>query len=212
MKKSILILSLLISSQCYATVSDGPYLGINIGGANQNISFLPNSFNLNTNGSNLSNYSWSFLTRLNVGYNIDKWNGFELAPSYIFSSNYQYPNNNSSVSFSATTLDLSYIGYLPISDTKLSVFGRIGIAYDWVNNGSNSGCSYSSTTQGLNPAGSNFADILGAGIKYNLGPNSSFRIEWISNGLIFPVGINSGSTNVANWNVQTFQLGMNYHF
>ncbi len=197
------IATLLIMSNSIATVSNGPYVGVNIGAANQAINYQASAFNLNTNGSQLYNPEWSFMSRLNLGYNSSKNNGFELGTSYFFSSDSNYPDGSGTMSTNTTSADISYLGYLPISQTKLSVFGRIGVAYDWVS---------TSSTSSLSPSGENFADILGAGLKYNINGKTTFRIEWLENGLFFPVGINSGSLNVASWSAQTFETGINYHF
>ena len=212
--KLLPLLLFTLSTSVYATVSSGPYVGIELGTDNQIINFQSSAFGLNTSNSQLYNPSWGFMGRLNFGYNFDKYNGIELSPNYLFSTNYNYPNNNGSMSIDATTLDLSYLAYLPITQSKLSVFGRIGFAYNWINNsGSNTtGCNCGNSAQFSSPTGSNFADVIGAGLKYNLGTNSSVRIEWIANGLFFPIGLTSNSTNVANWTAQTFLAGLNYHF
>lgn len=190
-----------------ASVSNGPYIGLEVGGANQLIKFVPSNFSINTNGSNLDNYALGFLMRLNLGYNIDKYNGFELGTTYDFTTGHSYPNGMGNLNTNAWTLDGSYILYLPTIVEKLSVFGRLGVAYDWINNNSDCNCAGNPTV-----SGNGVADILGAGIKYNLSPQASFRVEWIANGLLFPVGIASTTTNVGSWTNQSFQLGINYHF
>jgi opacity protein-like surface antigen len=200
-----------LTSYSHATVSDGPYLGLELGAANQIINYQANSFNVATNGVQLYNSELTFLGRLNLGYNANKYNGFELGTSYYFNSGSNYPTGSGSMSTNTTSLDLSYIGYLPISQSKFSVFGRIGAAYDWINN-SSANDSNGGIFVGMRPSASSFADIVGAGLKYNLGRNASFRLEWIANGLLFPVSINSGSQNIASWTGQTFEAGINYHF
>ena len=198
----IIIFSLFYSCLTFATVSNGPYAGIEIGGVNQTMVFNASSYNSNTT-STLSENNWSFLGRLNLGYNMDKYSGFELGFNYNALPGYTYPNNSGSFNGDVTTLDGSFLVSIPTTLTKLSVFGRIGAAYDWING---------SSTNGMTPSGEDFADVLGAGIKYNISPKTSFRLEWIENGLLFPVGISSGSTNVANFSEQSFLLGVNYHF
>jgi hypothetical protein len=210
-KTKLLFILIGIPFISYATVSNGPYVGLELGTANQIVTYQPSAFDLNTNGSQLYNPNYSFLGRVNLGYNVDKYNGFELGTSYFFSSSSSYPNGNGSMSTNTTSLDLSYLLYLPISSTKISVFGRLGFAYDWINNANSGGCGCG-TSSNLNPSGSNLADVIGAGLKYNIGPHTSFRIEWIANGLFFPVGINNGSQNIASWTAQTYQAGINYHF
>ena len=109
----------------------------------------------------------------------------------------------------ATTVDASYILSLPTVIERLSVFGRIGVAYDWINSSTGS-CGCGGSTVGI-LTGSSFADVVGAGIKYRMSPKLSWRIEWIANGLLFPVGLSAGS-QFGLWTNQTFQTGFNYSF
>jgi len=197
----------LLSFRVLASVSNGFYTGIEGGVANQLVNFTPSAFTLNTNGSNLDNYALGMLLRLNLGYNFDKYNGLELGTTYDFAVSHNYPNGMGSISPSATTLDASYLLYLPTVIEKLSVFGRVGVSYDWVSCQVECNCN-----NDLVVSGSDFADVLGAGIKYNLSPQFSFRAEWIVNGLFFPIGLSSGSLTVGNWTNQSFQAGINYHF
>src|SRR5579863_4590529 len=170
MKKFTHILLMVFPGFSLASVSDGPYLGVEIGAANQIVNFTPSTFNLNTNGSNLSNSSVGFLTRLNFGYNLSRYSGFELGVSYSFPAVHNYPNNEGSLNSTLTNLDMSYLLYLPTLIDKWSVFGRVGVAYDWI--GSGSGCGCNSTVS--NPSGSSLADVLGAGLMYRITPNASF--------------------------------------
>lgn len=214
MKLRLVILFSVISVPCFAGVMSGPYVGASIGVDNQIVTFNPGVANISTNGSQLYNSSAGFMGRLNVGYNFNKYSGIELAPSYYFPQNYNYPAGGS-VDIGATSLDLSYLFSLPISQSKFSVFGRVGLAYDWVNSGSenntNCGCGNQSLSN-LAISGSNFADLIGSGLNYNLSNNTSVRVEWIANGLLFPIGLSSNSQNVANWTTQQFLAGVNYHF
>lgn len=212
-KLSLLLISLSPAFVFAGSVNNGGwYVGLNAGGANQIVSYNPSAFNLNTNGSELYNPSWGFVGRVDGGYNFNKWSGLELGAAYYSGSGSSYPTGSGTFNPSTSSLDFSYIAYLPISQTDFSVFGRIGIAYDWINNdGTSSGCNCSGVAA-LDPSGSNFADVLGAGIRYKMSMHSSLKLEWLANGLIFPVGINSGSTSVANWSAQTFQIGAAYHF
>lgn len=201
------VVFLLLPGFAISSVSNGPYVGIEIGAANQIVNFTPSTFGLNTNGSSLYNSSVGFLTRLNIGYNLDRYNGFELGTTYNFETNHNLPNGDGSLNTTATTLDLSYLLYLPTFVSKWSIFGRFGVAYDWINTSATC-CDLGNG----NPSGSSFADVLGAGLMHRITPNTSFRLEWIANGLIYPPGINNGAVSVGNWTNQTFQLGMNYHF
>jgi opacity protein-like surface antigen len=206
MKKILLCCGFFFLSCAYASVSNGPYVGVEAGVANQILNYNVASFNLNTNGVNLTNAAAVPLIRGNFGYNINKISGFELGASYNFNSSHTSPIGSNSFNMNATTLDASYILSLPTVFEKVSVFGRIGFAYDWINSADSCGCVISN---GM--SGSGFADVLGAGIKYRLSTALSWRLEWIANGLLFPVGINAGSMQ-ANWTNQTFQTGLNYSF
>lgn len=192
----------------FASVSNGPYVGLEIGAANQIINFTPSTFNLDTNGSTLYNPEVGFLARLNLGYNINRFNGFELGTTYNFGTTHNYPNNQGNLNTPVTTIDFSYLIYLPTIVNQWSVFGRVGLAYDWT--GSSYSCNGVSSLGNI--SGSGFADVLGAGLMYRITPNTSFRVEWISNGLFSPININSSSGSIGTWTNQTFQLGLNYHF
>lgn len=193
-----------------ASVSDGPYIGIEGGIANQEVNFSNGSFNLNSNGLNLATAATAFLLRGNLGYSFNKYSALEVGSTYTFNSSIVNPAGGN-FNINATTIDLSYLLSLPTSVDRLSVFGRIGFSYNWINSASegNCTCNPNSSTTGIN--GSNFADVLGAGIKYRLSPSLSWRIEWIANGLLFPVGLTGNGVN-ASWVNQTFQTGINYSF
>lgn len=200
--KKILILILFFPILSYATVSDGPYVGLEIGAANQ-ISTINGGTQFNS-GSNAYEPSIGILGRINLGYNTNKYNGFELGGTYNFNTSFNYPNGGS-MTLNAKTIDASYLFSLPTYVDSLSVFARVGVAYDWISGSNNGGISG-------NPEASSIADVLGAGIKYNLTSKTSLRFEWLANGLIFPVEINNGSTNTASWTNQTFMVGLNLHF
>ena len=209
-KTSIITVMLLtVSFPTWASVNSGPYVGVELGTDNQIVNFVPSAFNLNTNGSQLYSPNWGFAGRINFGYNFNKYNGVELAPTYYFSQNYNYPNGSGSTGISATSLDLSYLPTFPIADSKWSVFGRLGIAYDWINSSTSSSCNCGVSST---PSGSNVADVIGAGFRYRISLKSSFRVEWIANGLFFPIGIGNNNGNIANWSTQSFMAGINYHF
>ncbi len=209
MKKRVAMI-LIFTRTAYATVSTGPYIGIELGTDNQIITYQPSAYGINTNGSQLYNANYGFMGRLNFGYAFDRYNSIEIGPSYYFSQNYNFPAGNGTMGVSATSLDFSYLPSLPISQSKLSVFGRLGFAYDWINSDVSSCNCNNFNNQVL--SGSNFADVIGAGLKYNFSVHSSMRVEWIANGLFFPVGIGNGGVNAANWSTQQFLAGINYHF
>ncbi|MBX9866711.1 MAG: porin family protein [Burkholderiales bacterium] len=209
MLKKILIASLgLISINAYATANNGAYVGVSAGLSNQSMNFANAPFNLNTNGSNLDNNQWGGLVRLFGGYNFSSYTGVEMGASINTGTTYTYPNNAGTMNMNTTTWDLSYIPMLPIKNSDFTVFGRVGVAYDWISNSGYSGGSQS----GLEPSGSNLVDMLGAGVRYKFNNHFTMKVEWIAEGLLFPVPINSGGTNVASWDQQTFQTGVSYHF
>lgn len=195
----------LVTISAYATVSSGPYFGVEIGGSSQTMNYNASSFDINLSGNNISDSSWTFIGRLNLGYNFSKFNGLELGYSLNALPEYTYPGATGAFSGNVSTLDASYILSIPTIIQKFSIFGRIGVGYDFIN-------SSSSSTSVASPSGANFTDVLGAGIKYNLTPKTSFRLEWIENGLLFPVNLNSGSGNITTFSAQSFLLGFNYHF
>ena len=209
MKAILKILLGLTPGICLAGISEGGYFGFELGAANQIVQFNPAAFNLNTNGSSLYNPALGFLSRFNLGYNLNKYAGFELGTTYNFATGHNYPSGNGILSTTATAIDLSYLLYLPTIIDKWSVFGRVGGAFNWIGSEGICNCNTSSV---INPSGSSFADVLGAGIMYRLTPSVSFRLEWISNALLFPVEINNSGTSVGKWTNQTFQAGFNYHF
>ena len=205
MKLKSLTLFSIISPVAFASVSNGPYVGLEFGAANEVLVF--NAGTPYNSGANAYSPSISFLGRLNIGYNSTKYSGFELGATYNSSTGFNYPTVTGTMNLNATTLDLSYILYLPTAFEGVSAFGRVGVAYDWLN--SSGGCN----CEGISSASANsFADVMGAGIKYNITSKTSFRAEWLANGLLFPVSINSGSINTAAWTNQTFMLGINLHF
>lgn len=206
MQLKFLLSSFLFITLSYATVSDGPYIGAELGGSNQNVNFLPSSFNLNTNGSNLDNPHWGMMARLNLGYNLDQYSGFEFGTSYTLPISHQFPDSSGNTNLSVTSLDWSYILSIPTIVDGWSVFGRAGFSYNWLNGGNGCGC------ENNNLNGYGFADVLGAGLKYNISPNTSFRMEWLANGLFFPIGVGKNSNLVANVDSQNFLAGINYHF
>ena len=200
--KKLLNLILLLPAISFATVSNGPYVGLEVGAANQIVTF--NGGTQFNNGSNAYNPSIGFLGRLNLGYNTNKYNGFEIGGTYNFNTEFNYPSGGS-MTLNAKTLDASYLFSLPTYVDSLLVFGRVGVAYDWISGSNNGGISG-------NPGADSVADVLGAGIKYNVTSKTSLRFEWLANGLLFPVVINNGSTNTASWTNQTFMVGLNLHF
>lgn len=206
-----IILNLIIIFMCYdasASVSNGFYVGLEAGMSNQEVNYSSSYFNINTNGSVLSSSGQAVIGRLNLGYAASKYNSFELGINSNFMASQSYPANSNGVSMSTSNLDASYLLSLPLAIDRFAVFGRLGISYDWINSGGLCGCG-----NGNSLSGNNFADILGAGVKYNVSPSLSWRLEWISNALLFPVGLTSNTgQNIGSWNAQQFQMGVNYYF
>lgn len=200
LKKLILI---IFPGCAFATVSNGPYVGIEAGVSNQIMIFNGNTSE-NTTSNNSYNTSLGGIVRLNLGYTLNRYSSFELGGNYTFSNSFVSPIG-STFSLNNTSTDFSYLLNLPTTFNGVSVFGRIGAAYDWIN-------SNSCNCNGGGVSGSNLTDALGAGVRYNLTSNTSFRVEWLENGLIFPIGISSGSQNVASWTNQMFLAGINLSF
>ncbi len=198
-KSLILLLGILLINNCFASATQGSYLGLGAGIANQLVKF--DSDGLNTGGASLYLTKQTFEGRLNFGYNFDRYNGIELAPTYYFAQRFNLPTNAGDVNLSGTTLDLSYLPNLPLTANRWSIFGRVGLAYDWM------GMSGATTA-----SGNSFADVLGAGIRYNIGSSNSVRMEWIANGLLFPLQMSSDGTNLATFTSQDFLISLNFHF
>ncbi len=201
----ILIILNLYSITGFASVSHGPYVGIELGGSKQTFNFNSSIFSLDTNGGNLTNSELGAVARFNLGYSLDKYNSFELGASYNFAFNYTYPNNQGSTLNNLWSQDITYILTLPTIVDKLAILGRVGLAYDWTH--ANSCCCQ------IGDASVNtFSDVFGAGISYKLSSKSIIRVEWVSNGLFFPIGVNSGDTNIGSLTSNNFELGLNYYF
>lgn len=201
MKKLIISLFTIIPAISFASTTNGPYVGIALGAANEINQLDSSYFNVNTGPTTLYEPRVAFMGRLNFGYNFSRYNGIELAPSYYFPQQVDYPKNGNG-NLQGTSLDLTYLPNLPLTTNRWSVFGRLGASYNWMNLNSNELTANSST----------FADVLGAGIRYNMSASNSVRLEWISNGLIFPIGINNGSDNVDLLTQQNFLVSLNFHF
>lgn len=208
MRKLLLIICSVFTVSVYAS-SSGFYAGVEAGGSNQILNFVPGAYGFNTNGSSLTNSTWTFDGRLDGGYKLDRYNSFELGWMYTSQAGYSLPDNTNNIGLNASTIDLSYMFTFPTKVPGFSVFGRVGVAYDFIN-ANGGGCNCGVVT--MNPGGSNFADILGAGIKWDVSNRVTTKLEWISNGLLFPVGISSSGNNVANWNSQTFNIGVDFNF
>ena len=209
-----LLILLVLPCLSHATVSDGSYIGIEAGLANQIVKFNASAFNVDANGATLYKSAYGITTRLNLGYNIDEYNGFELGINYNLTTNITAPTGDSAINAAVWSFDGSYILSLPTAIRKLSAFGRVGVAYNWMPTTNNSsGCNCSTVvTPSTDISGSSISDVLGAGIKYNINRNTSFRIEWLANGIFLPMPIKVGNQEVAMWTNQTFQIGINYHF
>lgn len=208
MKKQLLIILCGLTGLACATANSGAYLGLEVGAANQSLDFNQSAFNLNTGSSNVVNTQLNGIGRFYSGYNLDKYTGFEAGLSYSLPTGYSYPNSNGTFNSGATVFDISYIPMLPIADSKWSAFGRIGVNYTWLTGDSNDcGCS-----NNISGSGSSFADVLGAGMRYRFNNHWTYKIEWIADGLLFPIGINNGNTAIGLWSQQTFQTGVSFHF
>lgn len=207
--RKLLFVGLISSAFVANAEQSGFYIGGAVGGSNQINNFTPSAFNVNTGGSSLNNSSWTFDGRIDGGYNLDKYNGFELGYMYTTGASFGLPDSSGTLNVNASTIDLSYILTVPVKIPGFSVFGRVGVGYDAVNS---SGSSSNPLYPQFNPSGSSFADVLGAGVKWDVSRHFTAKVEWISNALLFPIGINSGGTNVANWNSQTFNVGIDYKF
>lgn len=207
--KYLILLCTFAVSSSFATVTTGAYLGIELGGANQNIDYNSSAFKTNTFGTTMFDNSWTGIGRLFGGYNFNRYNALEAGFSQSLSSTFSTPTANN---FSSTSsiFDISYLPMLPISNSNWSVFGRLGVGYVWLPGGQ-VGCNCNGGQQ-FDASGSNFADVLGAGLRYKFANNWTYKIEWIADGLLFPVGISGNNNSLGSWDQQTFQTGVAFHF
>lgn len=214
MKKIYLLVLFISSAKSFASVTEGIYLGINGGLTNNIVTYNTSTYTEQATGSQLYNANVGYNLGVDIGYNFNKYNGLEFGGNYLSQTTSELPGNTGNLSTAATAISISYILNLPTLIKDLAVFGRLGIAYDSVNQGitSQSNCNCSNNSIGSSAQGANFADILGAGLRYKLSGHSTVKIEWVANGLLFPIGINQGNSNVANWYSQNFNVGYNYHF
>lgn len=209
-KISLTAIFIAVSSFASAGVTQGTYVGLSVGGANQFMNFNQGSFNQNTSGNDVIGQQWSGVGRVFSGYNFGRYAALEGGFAYTTSADFNYPNGLGDFNMNASTLDVSFLPMLPVSNSPITVFGRLGVTYNWLTtNSDNCNCDGKSLSA---PYSANFADELGAGVRYKINANFSTRLEWLANGLIFPVGLNSGNTQVGKWSEQTFQIGGAYHF
>ena len=201
-QKKYLLLG-VVATSVFANANSGAYLGLELGAANQSVNFNQSAFNLNTSNSSVINSQWNGIGRFYGGYNFNRYTGLEAGVSYTLPTGYNYPDNNGSLFSSSTVVDISYIPMLPIAYSNWSIFGRIGVGYAWLPGGNSAQ---------YNSSGSNLTDVLGAGLRYKFSNHWTYKIEWMADGLLFPIGINSGSTSIGSWSQQTFQTGVSFHF
>ena len=178
------------------------YVGLELGVDNQTLSgsnstYIPSAGNFTTNNV-------SFIGRVQGGYIFDKYNSIEVGYNYLSGLNYQLPND-SSITGSTNVVDLSYILSIPTMIDNFAVYARVGAAYDWIS---------ASTNDNLlgTPSGSGVVDVLGAGIKYKIAENWAWRLEWIGNGILFPMSVTQGNNTVGTQSTQLFLTGINYLF
>lgn len=209
MKKLLTGLLACYAGIAAAGVTSGSYLGLEVGGANQNIDYNPSSYKVDTSGTTLFDSSWTGIGRIFGGYNFSRYNAVEAGLSQTLSNTFQTPSDNT-FSSTATVLDISYLPMLPIANSNFNVFARIGVGYSWLPGGS-VGCNCDGGTQ-FNASGANFMDVLGAGVRYKFANNWTVKVEWIADGLLFPVAINGDNEKLGSWDQQTFQTGVAFHF
>lgn len=204
-KALMIIIPIAYSASAYAWVNNGGYVGVELGASNQIASFNSGTFDVNSGSANLDATQTGFLMRANLGYQFNSYSALEMGDMYSWGGNYQYPGNasNGSVQIGSNTVDVSYLLSLPITQSNFSVFGRLGVAYQWVNS---TGYNASGVDGGA------FTDVIGAGIKYRMGKYTSIRAEWIADGLWQPVGLSANNQQVGNLSSQNFLIGINYYY
>ena len=201
-KKLIILSCSIISTQAFAWVNNGVYIGGEIGTNNQITSLNNSAFNINGGNSSLNGGNTGFMGRLNLGYQFNSYSSLEFGENYAWNSDFQFPNDWGVARIRNNFIDFSYLLSLPITQSNFSVFGRAGVSYNWV--GSNE--------TDLSVNGSAFSTEVGAGMKYNITKYVNLRLEWIANGLWQPVGITANGQQVGKLSSQNFLFGSNYYF
>lgn len=196
-----LYLSTLLLALSAITFADVQYVGLEVGLSNQILSGDASTFNMNYNNFYANSYNIS--GRLQVGNIFNQYNSIEVAYNYYSNLNYQMPDKNT-LQGTTNSFDGSYILSLPTFVTGLAVFGRVGVGYNWeaiTTNPFNTGVQANGVT-----------DVLGAGIKYKFSDNWAWRLEWIADGLIFPISVTTNGQTVGTASIQSAFTGINYYF
>lgn len=122
----------------------------------------------------------SMILRLDGGYELNKYVGFELGINDYFKTTIS--NQDGTFNVNGYGYDFSIIPNIQIAknqsnDASLNLFFRVGGGYDLL-------------TSSLNSQNS-FVDVLGVGLRYNVNSFLTTSVQWIGRGNL----LNSGNIN-----------------
>lgn len=139
----------------------------------------------------LSTTASSWMVRLDGGYNMNKYVGFQVGANNFFSTQMTNPllgNYN----LSGQGYDVSIIPNIPFGvNAPLNVFARIGLGYDTM-----------SASVGNQSA---TVDVLGLGLRYDISAHLTVSAQWIGRGLII-------QPTPSNYNQSNFLANIGLYF
>lgn len=165
--KKLLLAGVLLPTLAMAKVPDSGFYA-DLGSGVSSINYLTTSAS-------------SWMARLDGGYNVNKYVGFQVGINDFFST--QMTNSTyGSYNLSGYGYDLSIIPNIPFGfNAPINVFARIGLGYDAM---SASAGSQNSTV-----------DVLGIGLRYDVSAHLAVSAQWIGRGIIVQPSPSSYSQN-----------------
>ena len=156
MIKKLLISCILIPVVANAKVPDSGFYA-DLGSGVSSINYLTTSAS-------------SWMLRLDGGYNVNKYVGFQVGVNDYFSTQMTSPTLGN-YSLSGYGYDVSIIPNVPFGvNAPLNVFARVGLGYDAM--------SASVGNQG------GTVDVLGLGLRYDVSAHLAVSAQWIGRGII----------------------------
>lgn len=205
MKNNVLILlaifAITTTQPSYGVVT---YLGAEAGVTNQIFTGNPGAFDVDLSGGQFTSNSYNLSGRGQGGLIFDEYNSIEVGYNYYSNTSFNLPDG-STINGNNNLVDLSYILTIPTWINGFGVYARLGIGYNW----SNLSDFDNSNTGGV--MANSFTDVLGAGVKFRISSNWAWRLEWISDGLISPIPLQS-SQALGTMSIQTGYTGFNFYF
>lgn len=177
-----------------------------------------------TNFSNADNNSEGFyagigtgygndavLGRLFIGYMLNRIIGVETAYTFWGTSTQSINVNSHILNYGQQpqSLEGQIVLSLPLGVSPLSLHGKFGLAYIYINGNNVSQNDYSINTI---PGGSGVTSVGGIGMGLNFAKNIKLDLDWVSYGFIEPVNILATGNNAAKWLSNNIELNLSYHF